>query len=89
MVKKSDNRHPRDGGCRKKPKSLEPQRHKGTKAQRKLFLFAHAAQASPKKLCVFVPSWFNAFLPFPTTSFSTKVVVFDLDQKIMQTNAPA
>ena len=86
MVKKSDNRHPRDGGCRKKPKSLEPQRHKGTK---EAFFVCSRSSGSPKKLCVFVPLWFNAFLPFPTTSFSTKVVVFDLDQKIMQTNAPA
>ena len=50
-----------EGGRRKKQKSVEPQRHQGTKAPRKLFLFAHAAQASPKKLCVFVPLWFPSF----------------------------
>ena len=40
-------------------------------------------------LCSSCPSWFKAFMLFATTSLSAKEVVIGLDQKIMQTNAPA
>ena len=31
IIKIFTNRHSREGGCRKKQKSVEPQRHQGTK----------------------------------------------------------
>ena len=61
MVKKSDNRHPRDGGCRKKPKSLKALNHKGTK---EAFFVCSRSSGKPKKtLCLraFVVQRFFAF----------------------------
>ena len=47
------------GGCRKKHKSFEPQRHEGTKED--FICLSGVAQTSPEKLCVFVSLWFPSF----------------------------
>ena len=52
----------REGGCRKKQKSVEPQRHQGTKEA--FFVSRAWPELARKKLCVSVSLWFPSFQGF-------------------------
>ncbi len=55
IIKIFTNRHSRAGGCRKKQKSVEPQRHQDTKEA--FFVCWAKPEQARKKLCVSVTLW--------------------------------